>query len=204
MLTKLFCQLSQRQFLRPQCFLSKDLLFNRLYSNDSQSKQQNDDPQPQLPPKKRLSLSNGIERLLLRSRLVEDNDIAHFLARSATFSIYGMISIATLGTLGIDTSPFLAGIGITGFTLGFALKEIATNFLCGVLLVLAKPFKKGQHIRVMIGGNEGKMEGDVVSIDAKYVLLRTKQGGRGKDEEATLLVPSVMVYTNPIVVTEKK
>ena len=141
---------------------------------------------------------------MLRSRLVEDNDIAHFLARSATYSIYGMISIATLGTLGIDTSPFLAGIGITGFTLGFALKEIATNFLCGVLLVLAKPFKKGQHIRVMIGGNEGKMEGDVVSIDAKYVLLKTKQGGRGKDEEATLLIPSVMVYTNPIVVTEKK
>ena len=35
-------------------------------------------------------------------------------------------------------------------------------------------------------------------------LLKTKQGGRGKDEEAMLLVPSVMVYTNPIVVTDKK
>lgn len=162
--------------------------------------------QPSLPPKRRLSISNGIQRLLLRLRLTQDIDTARFMAHSAVYSLYGLAGISLLGTLGIDTSPLLAGIGVTGLTVGFAVKEIATNFLSGVLLVFAKPFRKGQHLRVLLGGNEGRLEGEVVSIDARYVLLKTATtGGRAGTTDlrpAVLMVPSVVVYTNPIIVSD--
>lgn len=140
------------------------------------------------------TLSRPIESLILRSRLTHDLDLARFLAKAGSISIYSIFGVTVLGTLGVDTNPIIAGIGVTGFTVGFALKEIATNFLSGVLLVFNKPFRKGQYLKVMGTAAGLHMEGVVESIDARYVLLRKDTG--------LLMIPSVMVYTNPILVTD--
>lgn len=178
-------------------------LYSNAASNNEDQKAPKSEEEKQLPPARRFSLTNGLERLILRSRLTTDTDLSRFLARLGAYSIYGLTAVSALGTLGVDTSPILTGIGVTGFTVGFALKEVATNFLSGVLLVFSKPFRKGQYIKVLVNGAEGRMEGEVMSIDARYVLLKSKTGGRGKDEDAVVMVPAVVVYTNPIVVTEK-
>ncbi len=94
----------------------------------------------------------------------------------------------------MDTKPLIAGISVTGFTVGFAMKEIATNFLSGVLLVLTKPFQKGQMLRVMLPSQAIPLEGKVHSIDARYVSLIMKDG-------SVMKVPSSLVYTNCIIVT---
>lgn len=120
-------------------------------------------PEP-LPPtttmqrvKRFLSLSPSIERFLLRSHIIEDEDLARLLSKTAAITIYAMITVSTLGTLGVDTKPLLAGIGITGFTIGFALKEVATNFIAGIFLVINKPFVRG--CRIKIHGSGGGIEG---------------------------------------------
>lgn len=120
---------------------------------------------PQPPPptttiqrvKRLLSLSPSIERFLLRSHIIEDEDLARLLSKTAAITIYAMITVSTLGTLGVDTKPLLAGIGITGFTIGFALKEVATNFIAGIFLVINKPFVRG--CRIKIHGSGGGIEG---------------------------------------------
>lgn len=147
-----------------------------------------------LPSSNRYSLANPLYRLILRSKLTADHDLARFLANSGAFSVYGLATVTALGTIGIDTAPILTGIGITGFTLGFALKEIATNFLSGVMLVFGKPFRKGQWLKVLGTSGQQQLEGEVQSIDARYVLLRTKERG-------VVMIPSVVVYTNPILVS---
>lgn len=121
--------------------------------------------------------------------------MAHFLGKSAGVAIYTLAGVTILGTLGVDTKPIIAGIGVTGFTLGFALKEIATNFLSGVLLVFNKPFQKGQYLKIMGAAAGQNLEGEVESIDARYVLLRTKERG-------LVMVPSVIVYTSPLLVSK--
>lgn len=140
----------------------------------------------------RYSLVRPIYSFMLKSKMTADPDLARFLAKSAAVSIYSLAAVTALGTIGIDTAPILTGIGITGFTVGFALKEIATNFLSGVMLVFGKPFRKGQWLKVL--GTTSQLEGEVQSIDARYVLLRTK-------EKALVMIPSVVVYTNPILVS---
>jgi hypothetical protein len=101
-----------------------------------------------------------IERFFLRSHIIEDEDLARLLSKTAAITIYAMVTISTLGTLGVDTKPLLAGIGVTGFTIGFALKEVATNFISGIFLVINKPFVRGCRIKIhgSGGGIEGKIE----------------------------------------------
>lgn len=140
----------------------------------------------------RYSLVRPIYTFILKSKLTADPDLARFLAKSGAVTIYSLAGMTALGTIGIDTSPLLTGIGITGFTVGFALKEVATNFLSGVMLVFGKPFKKGQWLKVL--GSSAQLEGEVQSIDARYVLLRTK-------DKSMVMIPSVVVYTNPILVS---
>jgi small-conductance mechanosensitive channel len=136
-----------------------------------------------------------VERLLLKTKAVQDPDTARLIGRSSSIGVFSLIGMSALGTAGVDTAPLLTGIGVTGFTIGFALKEIATNFLSGMLLVISRPFRKGQYLRVLAPSIPGgSIEGEVVSIDAKHVLLKSKMGG-------IVMVPSVIVYTSTLHVT---
>ncbi len=104
-------------------------------------------------------IAPSIERFFLRSHIIEDEDLARLLSKTAAITIYAMFTVTTLGTLGVDTKPLLAGIGVTGFTIGFALKEVATNFISGIFLVINKPFVRG--CRIKIHGSGGGIEGKI-------------------------------------------
>jgi small-conductance mechanosensitive channel len=114
--------------------------------------------------KRILALAPLIESFLLRSNLIDDEDLARLISKIAAITIYAFIGVITLGTLGVDTKPLLAGIGITGFTIGFALKEVATNFIAGVFLVINKPFVRGCRIQIHGGGG---------GIEGKFILILT-------------------------------
>jgi len=137
------------------------------------------------------ALSVPIKKIIMGTHLTNDEDLAYLIGKIVSGGLYAMAALSLLGTLGVDTSPLVAGIGITGFTIGFALKEIATNFLSGMLLVLDKPFHKGQYLKVL--SVIANMEGTVESIDARYVRLRNKDGN-------IVMVPAAMVYSSPILV----
>ncbi|MDA3956566.1 mechanosensitive ion channel domain-containing protein [Oceanispirochaeta sp.] len=103
---------------------------------------------------------------------------------STTMIIFGFVTI--LGTLGINVSALVAGLGLTGFALGFALKDIISNILSGVLILLYRPFKIGNTIKV------AGYEGIVVSIDLRYTEL-ISEGNK-------MLIPNSKLFTEPITV----
>jgi hypothetical protein len=138
------------------------------------------------------SLAGPIESLLVRSRLITDQDAARLVAKTIALSTYSLAFISLLGTFGLDTSPLLTGIGITGFTVGFAVKEVATNLLSGAMLVMGKVVKKGMWVRLLVAAMPG-IEGKVESVDVRNVVLKTKEGSR-------IVVPSVILFTNPLII----
>ncbi len=100
--------------------------------------------------------------------------------------IFGFV--ASLGILGVNVSAMIAGLGLTGFALGFALKDTISNLLSGVLISLYRPFKIGDHIKI------AGYEGDVVAIDLRYTEL-SKEGDK-------ILIPNSKLFTDPITVCD--
>lgn len=139
-----------------------------------------------------LSLAPKIRAMVLRSKLTDDDDLANFLAKTASLTIYSFIGVTTLGTFGIDTSAIIAGFGVTGFAIGFAFKEILTNFLSGIFLLFQRPFSKGAFLK--IHGSGSGIEGRVEAIDIRYVHLKAETEG------GIIKIPSAIVYSNPITV----
>ena len=118
-----------------------------------------------------------------------DTRITSLLAISAKISLIIIGAVTTFAILGINISALLAGLGLTGFALGFALKDTISNLLAGVLLILNHPFATGDRIKV------SNYEGIVVSIDLRYTELEDK-GNR-------ILIPNSKLFTDPIIVLDQ-
>ena len=63
--------------------------------------------------------------------------------------------LIALGQLGVDTGPLLAGIGVVGFVVGFALQDTLSNFASGIMILLYRPYDVG-HV-ITAGGETGKV-----------------------------------------------
>jgi hypothetical protein len=106
-------------------------------------------------------------------------------------TLVGIGVVTALGTLGVDVSAIVAGLGLTGLALGIALKDIVSNAMSGIMLLMFRPFRHRDRIKV------GDFEGTVCDIDLRYTHLRTD--GR------VIFVPNSMMFANAVtVVTSAK
>jgi len=96
--------------------------------------------------------------------------------------------ITALGTLGIDISALVAGLGLTGFALGFALKDALSNLLAGVLILFYQPFHYGEKIKV------SGCEGTVTDINLRYTTLH--------NDDVEFIIPNSVCFTNWIAVNK--
>ena len=129
-------------------------------------------------------ISGAITRL--SARLSLDSQLSFFLARTSRVILIVLGFVSALGTLGIDVSALVAGLGLTGFALGFALKDTISNMLSGVLILLYRPFKVGNSIKI------SGYTGDVIAIDLRYTELNS--------EGHKILIPNSKLFTDPVTV----
>ena len=94
--------------------------------------------------------------------------------------------VVALQQVDFDLTAFLAGLGILGFSVGFAIQDVSKNLVAGLLLLLQQPFDIGDVIEV-----KGYL-GAVVTVDLRATELRMLDG-------RNVLIPNADVYTNPIV-----
>jgi small-conductance mechanosensitive channel len=79
-----------------------------------------------------------IGKILGRSRL--DHHISGILGRVAKIALVSLGFVSALGTMGVNVSALVASLGLTGFALGFALRDALSNFLAGILILFYRPF----------------------------------------------------------------
>ncbi len=94
-----------------------------------------------------------------------NKDFLHLIARVVKIVMLLLGSITVLGALGVDVSALVAGLGLTGFALGFALKDIVSNLISGAMILIHHPFSLDDFIAV------GEFEGPVVDIDLRYTTI---------------------------------
>jgi small conductance mechanosensitive channel len=83
-----------------------------------------------------------------------------------------MLLVVVLGQIGVNLGPIIAGLGVTGFILGFAFQETLGNLLAGVMIALNSPFRIGDYVEV------GSMSGSVRDMDMMSVTLATPDNKR--------------------------
>jgi small-conductance mechanosensitive channel len=110
--------------------------------------------------------------------------LGQLLASVARVSLIALGVITALGTLGVNIMGIVAGLGLTGFALGFALKDSISNLLAGVMILLYRPFEVGDRIDV------SGLSGIVVHVDLRYTELDS--------ERERILVPNSKMLTDPI------
>lgn len=124
-------------------------------------------------------------RLAFRRR-VDDLTTASLFKQLSYYAILSVGFFVALDALGFDPGTVAAGVGLTGVVLGFALKDILSNFVCGLLLLILRPFEIGDQIVV------GDLEGSVERIELRATRLRAYDG-------RVLLVPNAEVFTSRLI-----
>ncbi len=108
------------------------------------------------------------------------------ITRLIYWAIISMVIIAALENIGFNLTAFLAGLGVVGIIIGFALQDISKNFVSGLLLLSMRPFNVGDVLGVT------SYQGTVLAIETRSTKLLTLDG-------RIVLIPNADLMTNAII-----
>ena len=128
-------------------------------------------------------VQNAFEKVLRKRRV--DDVLVDFLGTIVFALIIIAAVIAAVDTLGIPATSFLAILGAAGLAVGLALKDSLSNFASGVMLVLFRPFAKGDFV------DAGGILGTVDQIQLVSTILNTP-------DNKQIIVPNSLMYTSAI------
>src|SRR6266498_151313 len=128
-------------------------------------------------------ISNILRRVLNKRKAPAG--VTHILAQLTLWTIIVIGTITAL-QLFFNVTAFLTGLGILGFTVGFALQDVMKNFASGIILLLQQPFHVGESI-----GVKG-FDGTVMEIDLRSTEIRATDG-------RVIILPNADVLSNPII-----
>lgn len=133
-----------------------------------------------------LYLGKLLSRLLVNvlERRKADPGVTNLLGQIIRWSIIVAGVITALQQF-FNVTAFLAGLGILGFTIGFALQNIMQNFASGVILLIQQPFEIGDAIEVNGYG------GTILAINLSTTEMRTFDG-------LIVIIPNGDVLSNSI------
>ena len=73
--------------------------------------------------------------------------------------------LIALDKVGFQVAPLVAGLGVAGIGVGFALQGVLSNIVAGLTIIFTKPFRVGEYIEIL------GVRGDVVSIELSSTTL---------------------------------
>jgi small conductance mechanosensitive channel len=123
-----------------------------------------------------------VRKALNRSHLELSTLLKDFFVSMASKAIMLVGFLIVLTQFGVEIGPALAGLGILGFIIGFALQETLSNFASGLMILVYRPFDVGDVVEV--AGNTGTVRlmslvsTTIVSFDnQRLVIPNTKIWG---------------------------
>jgi small conductance mechanosensitive channel len=133
---------------------------------------------------------SGFTRRIIERGFASSKVQASQLLRSMAVSLAGnavMILglLIGLSQLGLELGPLLAGLGIAGFIVGFALQDSLSNFAAGLMILGYRPYDVGDLIET--GGVFGRVS--AMSLVSTTILTVDNQ---------TLIVPNGKIWGDVI------
>jgi len=99
----------------------------------------------------------------------------------------GLLIALVIAIPGFTPGQLISILGLSSVAVGFAFRDILQNFLAGILLLLAEPFRIGDQIVI------GNFEGTVEDIQTRATYIKTYDGRR-------VVIPNSNLFTNSVTV----
>jgi len=133
------------------------------------------------------AVAAGIRALLrvLFRRVISDLTVENLLKQVVYYLVWAIGILVAADALGFEPETVVTGLGLTSLALGFALKDIISNFVSGILILGLRPFQIGDEIVV------GETEGSVQRIRLRATEIKTYDG-------RLVLVPNAELFTSRV------
>ncbi len=95
-----------------------------------------------------------VQRVLTTRKL--DPTVVYFVDSALRVVLYGVVLIAAVHKLGVETTSLVAMLGAAGLAIGLALRQQLSNVASGLLIIIFRPFGVGDYIEG--GGSAGTVE----------------------------------------------
>lgn len=118
-----------------------------------------------------------------------DPMIKELLYNTATWFLYATSLILILENIGIHAGLLVSTFGITGLTIGLAVKDMVSNIAAGILILIYQPFSKDDYIQIK------DFEGFVKSINIRHTKLE-KDG-------FTIIIPNNILYSGVVAIKKR-
>ncbi|MEL7449733.1 MAG: mechanosensitive ion channel domain-containing protein [Pseudomonadota bacterium] len=131
-------------------------------------------------------ISQRLVKRALRSARVNLSVLLEAMVLSSIRNVIFVLGILiALSQVGVSLGPLLAGLGIAGFIIGFALQDSLANFASGMLILLYKPFDVGDFVEA--GGVTGTV-GHMSMVNTTFKTIDNK----------VLVVPNNLIWSSVI------
>lgn len=116
--------------------------------------------------------SGALSGLLVNAerRRQRSEAIGSVLRSVASFVIMGTAALTVLSVLQINLAPLLASAGVAGVAIGFGARNLVTDFLSGVFMILEDQYGVGDVIDAGVAG------GTVIEVGLRVTKLRGDNG----------------------------
>ena len=114
-----------------------------------------------------------------------DDTLFVFLSKFAQVVVLAVGSIFVLTSFGVQTTSIVALLGAAGLAVGLALQGTLSNFAAGIMLIVFRPFKRGDYVSV--SGQSGTV---------KEISIFTTE--LGTPDNLQIIVPNGQVWGAPI------
>lgn len=121
----------------------------------------------------------------IMSKSKYDDMLINFLKAILNAVLMLFVIIASLNELGVDTTSLAAIIAAAGLAIGLSLQGSLQNFAAGVMLLVFRPFKKGDFV------DAAGVAGSVVSIGVFSTIMNTP-------DNKEIIVPNGKIYSDNI------
>jgi small conductance mechanosensitive channel len=99
-------------------------------------------------------LSRIVKKVMRKANV--DETLTRFVAGLTKGLLMTFVIIASVSALGVETTSFIAVLGAAGLAVGLSLQSSLANFASGVMLIIFRPFKRGDYVEA--GGVSGSVE----------------------------------------------
>lgn len=133
-----------------------------------------------------IRLIDAVVRKALMRGKAKQTLFVNFACSVVTKACWALLLIMVAGRLGVDVAPLIAGLGVTGFILGFAFQESLGNLASGMMIAINEPFKVGDVV------DAAGHTGTIVEVNMMATVMKTADNKR-------IVIPNKSVWGGPIV-----